>query len=285
MFPKRASSIVYWGIGGGRGHALRRRRKPARVPSLCLRHYTGNQHRAPTLHSRITIPERIVSRTPARTVSATPRNSREPARSTQRKKVVGNQAAMPRFYKGVGVGTYLHMHRNNVMRHGMQPTSPHKPYDINALFDHIGGHTSSPCMSLTRSFGVARDYAIDGRIRPASGLPGYVYAIDIDWPPPDPIKMVLDPVAAIAAEVNTPLAPTSYHHNGDMTLLLGLVNELTMRRYLTRLAHEPPGSSATPAPARIDPALRAIVRALRDAEIIVLGHIPSSCIKECYAIS
>jgi hypothetical protein len=90
--------------------------------------------------------------------------------------------------------------------------------------------------------------------------------------------MVLDPIAEIAAYVNSPLAPSSYHHDGDMNFLLGIVSPITMQNHLVAHAPQPTGTTMPPRPPRLTDELLAIVRALRDAEVIVLGSIPPHCV-------
>jgi hypothetical protein len=142
---------------------------------------------------------------------------------------------------------------------------------------HIArGTTTSPCISLTRSYGVAEDYAIDAsRILPTATTPAFVYEIDIPNPAPTGMT-VIDPVAEVAASHNNPLASLSYHHDGDMAFLLGIVDPGGMVTHLTTPIRAPRGSTATPRPANLSLQLETFVCALRDAEILVVGAIPSA---------
>ena len=81
---------------------------------------------------------------------------------------------MPRFYKGVGVGTFLHL--TDLRATGVNSRMPGSPYNVNTVMQHIArGTTESPCISLTRSYGVAEEYAIDAsRAFPTSATPAYV---------------------------------------------------------------------------------------------------------------
>jgi hypothetical protein len=181
---------------------------------------------------------------------------------------------MPRFYKGVGVGTWLYPH--DIRLSGIQPEIPLMPESIHTLIAHINGNTGSPYISLTRSYGVALDYARHfGRAFPTTGLPAYVYAIDLDFPTPPSVMRVLDPVAEIAAHINSPLAPASYHHDGDMSFLTTIVNPV--RAHATS-ASLPPRYTSHAHPSHPTPELVALTRALRDAEIIVFGSIPRASI-------
>lgn len=179
------------------------------------------------------------------------------------------------FYKGVGVGTFLH--GTDLRVNGLVPRRPGAAYSVNAIIQHIARGTSySPCVSLTRSYGVAEMYALDGRARPTQRRPAYVYQLDIPDPSPVPL-LVKDPIHEIAAANSNPLAPKSYHHDGDMTFVLGVVDPVTLGAHLTVPVRVPRGLTAT---AGVQPTLsielEAMVRALRDAEILVVGIIPAS---------
>jgi hypothetical protein len=113
------------------------------------------------------------------------------------------------------------------------------------------------------------------RAFPTSATPAYVYEIDIPDPPPTGVT-VIDPVVAMAAHHNNPLASPSYHHDGDMNFLLGVVDPAGMLAHLSTPIRAPKGSAPTPRPANLSIALETFVRALRDAEVLVLGAIPNT---------
>jgi hypothetical protein len=135
--------------------------------------------------------------------------------------------------------------------------------------------TTSPYISLTRSYGVAHDYAVSGRISPTATNPAFVYEIDIPDPPPAGMT-VIDPVAEVAAAYSNPLMSLSYHHNGDSKFLLGVIDPVKMSAERLAPIRVPPGSTATPGPANLTLPLETFVRALRDAEILVLNLIPNN---------
>jgi hypothetical protein len=135
--------------------------------------------------------------------------------------------------------------------------------------------TTSPYISLTRSYGVAFDYAISGRMAPTATNPAFVYEIDIPDPPPTGMT-VIDPVAAVAAAHSNPLISLSYHHNGDSQFLLGVVDPVKMAAERMAPIRVPPGSTATPGPANLTLPLETFVRALRDAEVLILDFIPNN---------
>jgi hypothetical protein len=135
--------------------------------------------------------------------------------------------------------------------------------------------TTSPFISLTRSYGVAFDYAVSGRIVPTATNPAFVYEIDIPDPPPTGM-IVIDPVAEVSAAYNNPLNSLSYHHNGDSKFLLGVIDPVKMAAERLAFVRVPPGSTATPGPANLTLPLATFVRALRDAEVLVLRNIANT---------
>jgi len=180
---------------------------------------------------------------------------------------------MARFYKGIGVGTFLH--RTDLCVTGIAARMPAAPYSVSALMHHIArGTTTSCCISLTRSYGVAAWYARNGRAISAPGAPGHVYEIEIPDPPPLATIRVYDPVLEVSSQYPNPLTPSFYHHDGDYEFLLGVVAPSLMKTFLQRQAVHPPGSAATARTPNLSIELETIVRALRDAEILVEGNIP-----------
>jgi len=190
---------------------------------------------------------------------------------------------MPRFYKGIGVGTFLHA--TDLRATGISPRAPGVGYTPNALLHHIArGTTVSPCISLTRSFGVAEMYAREAsRAFPTAAVSAFVYGIEINNPPPVGMT-IYDPVQQITSLHPDPLAQISYHHDGDMNFLLGVVNPMLMSAYLNTPVRQPGHSTGTAGgtarPANLSLELEALVRALRDAEVMVIGTIPATCVVE-----
>ena len=191
---------------------------------------------------------------------------------------------MPRFYKGIGVGTFLH--GADLRATGITARAAGMGYSPNALVHHIArGTTVSPCISLTRSFGVAEMYARDAsRVFPTATSPAYVYGIEINNPAPVGVT-IYDPIQQILSLHPDPLAQSSYHHDGDMNFLLGIVNPALMSAYLNAPIRQPGqsasgGAGGTARPANLSLELEALVRALRDAEVMAVGTIPASCVVE-----
>jgi hypothetical protein len=179
-----------------------------------------------------------------------------------------------RLYKGVRIGTFLHA--RNLRVTGIQARNARSSVTVGSIEHHIArGTTTSPFISLTKSFGVARDYALKGSLtKPTPANPAYVYEIDVPDPLPPAIRIV-DPVAEIAAaqQLNL-LTNSSYHHDGDQNFLHFVVNPLWRAR-VSPMAHQPGGSSN---PVVMTMPLEAMVFALRDAEVLVVGNLPRSMI-------
>jgi hypothetical protein len=182
---------------------------------------------------------------------------------------------MPRFFKGVGVGT--HLHQFDLRAIGINARMPALPNDLNAVMHHIArGTTTSPCISLTRSYGVAEEYAIDAsRAPPTAATPAFVYEIDIPDPAPRGM-LVIDPVVEVASGNSNPLISPSYHHDGSMDFLLGVVDPAAMVHHLGTHIRTPQGSAPGLRPANLSLELETLVRALRDAEVLVVGAIPNT---------
>ena len=174
--------------------------------------------------------------------------------------------------KGVGVGTFLHS--RDLRRTGISPRLPAAPFNSAAITGHVARATTiSPCISITRSFSIAKAYAIEGsNPRPTVSMPAYVYTIDLpDDPNPLALGMkVVDPLQIIARA--DPLASPSYRHDGDKKFLLGVVDPKGHRQNLQILA-----VVAVPGPISRTPSLsielETMVFAFRDAEALVVGDL------------
>jgi hypothetical protein len=89
----------------------------------------------------------------------------------------GGRSAVAIFYKGVGVGTYLH--GKNLNATGISAALPGQTNDLANLVRHIAqGSALSPFISFTKSWDVAEDYARNASLsRPNSTNPAYVWEI------------------------------------------------------------------------------------------------------------
>jgi hypothetical protein len=186
-----------------------------------------------------------------------------------------------RFYRAIGVGTFHH--GTDLRTTGIAPRRPGGQYNPSSVMQHIArGATNSPCISLTKSYGVAEDYALNGsRAIPTISNPAYVYEIDIPDPPPLPL-LVIDPIHFIASHQN-PLASPSYHHDGNQNFLLGVVNPTAANPSASSVVF-PPGLGGATRPPNLTVELEAMVYALRDAEVLLVGNLPQACVINRYDV-
>jgi len=184
---------------------------------------------------------------------------------------------MPIFYRGAGPGSFWQV--NDAQLKGFSPHSPGATPSTLRLMHHIArASTQSPYISLSRSFGVARAYGIVGPFGFASSAsPGYVYELEIE----KGVCTLLDPVVEIVKDLPDPFDNFSYQHDGEQEFLKGIVDG-QVAGYMSVF---PPGSGATPRQPTLNDHLEALVRALRDAEILALGNIPASVVRNRYVIS
>lgn len=185
------------------------------------------------------------------------------------------------FYKGAGVGTYWHT--KDAVHHGFTAQQPGKAGGADVIIEHIVlGNTDSPYISLTRSYGVARDYALAaGRRKPTAKHPAYVYRILI----PEDVRVTLfDPLQEVAKQLPLPIQSPSYQHEGTQDFLLGVVDPSTFSAQLTAPILSPPGLSSTARQSNLSKELEMFVRALRDAEILAQGTVPQSCVTTRYDV-
>lgn len=133
----------------------------------------------------------------------------------------------------------------------------------NAVVRHIVAYSHpSPLVSLSSSFAVAREYAISGPAGLATpATPGYVYEIDLSLVTPN--LRVLDPIRQIAR------AGLSHMHSGNQSLILAVAQNLAFAP-----SHHSGGKVLPPT---VPQELRALVYALRDAEVLAPA-VPSACI-------
>jgi hypothetical protein len=186
------------------------------------------------------------------------------------------------FYRGAGVGTYWHGN-NACVTGGFRPKNRSIPNTPDRVIQHVyNGLTDSPYVSLTLSYGVALNYALDmGVKQPTARDPAYVYEIEINAAHG---VMLIDPVKEVANGAPNPLDPNPYQHNGHPNVMLGVTWPL-MASLLRLPVPVPPGAATSAAPtARIGPHLWAMIAALRDAEILAIGDIPSGCVLRRYSV-
>jgi hypothetical protein len=190
---------------------------------------------------------------------------------------------MPLFYKGVGVGT--HHHGSTFPLGGLTARNPGGSTSINSVITHIAkATTTTPFISVTRSYGVAEMYAYSSLTAPPTQAnPGYVWEVEINDPAPTGV-IVWDPLQQIAGQHN-PLGHFTYQHDGDQDFIHAVADEGKPGAavYLAKLVRLPGMQNGTRPPNRSDDLL-GMVRALRDSEVLVLGTIPQSCFINRYPV-
>lgn len=163
----------------------------------------------------------------------------------------GSTVNLPLLYKGAGPGT--HWHVNDARASGFTSAGT-SATNRNAVVRHIVAYSHpSPLVSLTSSFAVAREYAISGPAGVATkAAPGYVYEIDLSGA--SGIK-VFDPLHMVVK------AALSHLHSGAQDLILAVAQNLPFVP-----CHHSGGKALPPT---VPQELRALVYALRDAEVLV----------------
>ena len=179
---------------------------------------------------------------------------------------------MALFFKGVAIGTYHYA--ADLRLTGLQAARPAAAASELAMVRHIArGSIRSPFISLTRSYAIAADYALNAsKGVPSPTRPAYVYEIEAPDVLP-PTVAVYDPVRTISAKYNDPLSLHTYLHDGGPDLLLGVVDPDGHGAVRLAPCAQPPGFGAAGPPLVTEP-LIAMVNALRDAEALAVGAIP-----------
>jgi hypothetical protein len=171
------------------------------------------------------------------------------------------------LYKGVGPGTYWHKNHTSVLSGGF--TTAAAAPGVASIIRHIVNFSrSSAYLSLSTSFAVARSYALDGPGGLATPLaPGYVFEFDLALMKNLKVNTV-EPAKELVRNNG------DLWHDGDQRLLVGIATN--SRRILTKPVPRPGAAAARPPSFRTD--LEAVVRALRDAEVLVHGNLPHQAI-------
>jgi len=178
------------------------------------------------------------------------------------------------FYRGAGIGTYWHGHDARIS--GFSPILPGAARNTATLKSHvIHGTLRSPYISLTKSFGVAADYARMGRAVPNASMKAYVYVIHLPKSAGSGVHL-LDPLVEILSSHKDPLK-SDYHHDGVQDFLLSIVKPSSFPINPAHYLQPPPAGGTLRAPNLTDD-LQTMVRALRDSEILAVGTIPASCV-------
>jgi hypothetical protein len=177
---------------------------------------------------------------------------------------------MPILYKGASPDT--HWHRTDP-RHTGFIVSGGQPHSPSLVTQHISyASHPSPYLSFTLSYAVAREY---GRIGATRRKPGFVYAVDTAL---DPTLRVLDPVLTLA-QAYSPI----HEHDGCPKLVPAIASKGT--GHAARVLTAPPARLSTlPRPPSWRNELQAVIYSLRDAEILVHGAVPSTCITQRFTV-
>lgn len=174
---------------------------------------------------------------------------------------------MPIFYKGARPGS--HWHTTDARARGFTPRASTMLLNADRLMQHIArGNADTPYISLTRSYGIAVDYA---KVGAAQGDPGFVYEIEINDPLPPGMEL-FDPVKVVADAAPLPLAAVPYQHDGQSDFLISVI-EATISAKPCLL----PQGGATPRQPNLSIYVETLVRALRDAEILA-NVVPKVCV-------
>lgn len=194
------------------------------------------------------------------------------------------------LYKGAGPGTHWFVTDPRTAG-GFLVASV--PAGVNAVVRHIVNYSWPSCYSsFTASFAAACEYARSGPAGAATAAnPGYVYEIDaqlalaagVQFVDPAQVILAANPALGVAGFVPT-------HHDGGADLIRGIADPL-QAAILTTAPRRPtnPAVAAGPAvrtggPPVVHPHLRAVIFALRDAEVLAATNVGAGCITQRYLV-
>lgn len=178
--------------------------------------------------------------------------------------------AIPTLYKGAGPGT--HWHATDPRLNGF--TVGAMANTANRVIGHITNYSfPSAYLSFSTSYAVARSYALTGPLGVASALaPGYVYEIDLSAV--STVPTLVDPIAIISAGGSRAGA---HGHNGAGAL----IGEIASGLATPSLAHQCGGGMLTPA---VSSELRALIFAMRDAEVLINGNVIAGAVVNRHSV-
>jgi hypothetical protein len=185
------------------------------------------------------------------------------------------RATVTILFKGAAPGTYWRL--NDPTVRGFQAPGTLAP-GVPTMITHIttASASSSPYLSFTASFAVAHSYASAGA---TASTPGAIYEVDVTG------LGVVDPIRSIsghsAFRPNSQL-PLPSHHDGGQDLILGVAASHLHGSVLIT----PPVTANThvPNPPIVTTDFRALVYALRDAEVLVLAPVAARCIRRVFHV-
>jgi hypothetical protein len=190
------------------------------------------------------------------------------------------------LYKGAGPGTHWWV-TDAQTADGF--VVGHAPRNVNAIIRHIVNYSwPSPYSSFSASFAAAAAYALVGPHGKATREdPGWVYEIDVALARERGVQF-LDPAREILAHNPAIGSPGTIAtlHNGGQDLILGVADPVVHRRVLVTPPRQPgPARHVRPGgPPVVHDELRAVIFALRDAEVLATTAIPAACITARYPV-
>jgi hypothetical protein len=168
------------------------------------------------------------------------------------------------FYKGVGFGR--HYRDRDARREGIEYRAPMRALSGDPRVRHIvEGTAGTPYVSLTRPYSVALAYTRMGKRMASETFPAVVDEVTVDVS--DPAIQIVDPVLEIARLWDK---EPSYQHNGLPYTLMGIVDPAHAHWLQYPVFTPPPGGAPRQGP-QVSRELTAMVRALRDSEILAVG--------------
>jgi len=189
------------------------------------------------------------------------------------------------LYKGAGPGTHWSIH--DPAKAGGFPTA-RGVANLHSLVRHIVNYSwPSQHTSFSASYAVACDYALLGLSgRATKAAPGVVYEIDTTLAPG---LVLVDPAREILK--GNPKLPRyqQTHHDGGQNLIIGIAGGIPTVLAATPRRPTPPSvpagpESGTGGPPVVNLALRALVFAIRDAEVLARRRVPRTCIVNRYLV-
>lgn len=174
-----------------------------------------------------------------------------------------------RLWKGAAPGS--HWHTTNAVGVGFfGPPGAAGPVASAALRHITLGSSPSPFVSFSTSYDVAYTYATLGGTIPG----GFVYEVDTTLVPVAP--MTYDPVQLISAATQF-----SHQHDGPQHLIAGVANVAlapSLSAVLTTAPLRFGGMAGVGAGPNVTQELTGLVRAIRDAEVLLASPVPADCI-------
>lgn len=190
------------------------------------------------------------------------------------------------LYKGAGPGT--HWSATDAQTASGFVVG-HAPRNVNAIVRHIVNYSwPSPYSSFSASFAAAAAYALVGPTGKATRAdPGWVYEIDVALAIELGARFV-DPAREILVRnpyVGAPGTIATFH-DGGQDLILGIADPVLHRRVLLTPPRQPgpPGQPRRLGPPVVHNELRAVIFALRDAEVLATTDVPAACITARYPV-